>query len=109
MALLIEVFTDDWQPMGEISASDPPGSFSHNPEDGPREMLMFYCHGDRSTIERSLGGGDAETGPYRIVTSIGTELVAELRDGESHEMFIRPDNYREERLEGRRVRFTHRS
>jgi hypothetical protein len=49
-----------------------------------REVYIFRCEGDHSTIKRSVGGYDYEHGPMRLIGTIDLELVARL-DAESPE------------------------
>jgi hypothetical protein len=92
-----------WRLIGRVSPGDLPGSMSHNPELGGREVFQFACLGDYSVLYRSVAGADAEVGPLRTVRSLGQELVARLDPGEKAELWIRTD--RMERPA--RIRFRH--
>lgn len=90
----------------------PPGTMSHNPPDGPREVFMFGPNDDdtETVIFRVDPDTTLETNANPFTRILGVaidrlEEVARLRRGESFEMAIRPDT-----AKGRhpyRVRFRH--
>jgi hypothetical protein len=88
---------------GELRTGDPPGSLSHNPPEGQRQIILFSCHGDHSLIRRSTGGADVELGAGRVVGSLGYEEMAKLHAGERFECLVLPDK----RTRAMRVRFRH--
>lgn len=106
MSLLVERYTPErkgWRRLGELHADGPPGSISHNPTEGPRELIMFSCQGEHSLITRSVAGVDAEIGAARVITSVGTETIARLEPGKQLELMLRIDNV----AMPQRIRFRH--
>lgn len=80
-------------PFGEVKPTDPSGSMSNNLPNGRRELIILTCAPDdsHSRIERSPENLDLVKGPGRVIWATHTELIAVLRDGESHEMEIHTD------------------
>jgi hypothetical protein len=104
--LVVERYTPTahgWRSLGELGPDGPPGSLSHNPPDGDRELVVFECHGDHSTIARSVLGVDYEAGPLRGVGTAGLETIARLGPGQKLELLLVTDGARMPQ----RVRFTH--
>jgi hypothetical protein len=102
--LVVEVaIRRGWNQAGLLHAGDPPGSLSHNPPEGQRQIILFSCHGDHSLIRRSTGGADIELGAGRVVGTLGYEEMAKLRAGEHFECLLLPDK----RTRAMRVRFRH--
>jgi hypothetical protein len=106
--LKLEIYTQNknWIKVGELRAGDQPGSVSDNKPDGSRDVYMFECSPDdsKSTIYRSKAGIDTEIGPMRTLTTVGAEVIKELkRGGDPYEMRIKTDKSPEARL----IRFTH--
>jgi hypothetical protein len=66
---------------------------SNNLPDGRRELIIMSCAPDdsHSKIERSPENLDRIIGPGREILATHTELIAVLKDGESHEMEISTD------------------
>lgn len=75
---------------------------SHNTPEG-RQIIKFACHGDHSTVERSIGGVDAEVGPLRTISTVGFEELRRLEAGEEWETWLQPDTANRPVL----VRFRH--
>ncbi len=98
-----------WLPIAELGPHDREGSISDN-QPGGRDVILFRCDGHRSVIHRSAAGADFDLGsltgrPIRaVIPSGGLDLIAELTDGQWHEMDVRTD-----RGISRRVRWTHRA
>jgi hypothetical protein len=91
--LLYEIGTEaagKWAKLATLTPDDPPGSISQNTPDG-RDVIMFYCGGDHSVVERSLGGGDIEVDAMRVVTTAGTERLATLKPGQTYEADVVSD------------------
>lgn len=106
MSLVIERYAPEqkgWQQLGELVADGPPGSLSHNPTEGPRELIMFSCQGEHSLITRSIAGVDTEIGLARMVSTVGTEPIAHLEAGQKLELMLRLDNV----AMPQRIRFRH--
>ena len=105
--LKIEVYgRDTWAKVGDIKPGNPSGSISNNNPNGSRDVYVFECLPDNSgsVIYRSKGGCDAETGRARVLSTIGTEVVRELKRGDlPYEMEVKTDRS----AETRRIRFTH--
>lgn len=76
-----------------MTPSDPPGSISTNLPGGGRDVIMFQCCGGYSLIERSVSGADAldDQGAVRVIATAGTEVLARLLPGQSHEMTVTSD------------------
>ncbi len=89
----LSIIKDEWVPFGEVKPNDPPGSMSNNLPNGGRELIIFSCARDdsHSKVERSPENLDLVKGPGRTIWNTHTELIATLRDGESHEMEIHTD------------------
>lgn len=105
MSLIVELYAPSqkgWHQIGELNEGEPPGSLSHNPPEGAREMVVFSCHGDYSTVERSRCGVDREVGPIRGITSTGFETLAQLGAGQKIDLMLIPDG-----AGPTRVRFRH--
>lgn len=85
--------TDRWAEAATLASSDPPGSISTNLPDGGRDVIMFRYCGGHSLIERSVGGVDglADHGAARVIATDGTEVLARLLPGQSHEMTVTTD------------------
>lgn len=84
---------DCWAELATLTVSDPPGSFSTNLPEGGRDVIMFQCCGGYSLIERSVSGADtlADHGATRVIATAGTEVLARLLPGHSHEMTVTTD------------------
>ncbi len=84
-----------WLPLSAPLLSGEAGSFSDNTDDGRREVYHFSCHADTAMISRSKGGVDENVGPMRLSYLLdGLEIIATLRDHETHTMQIKPDGQR---------------
>ena len=93
-----------WVTLGELTPESQPGSVTDSAEGGSRRIIVFRCDGDRSVISCSAAGFDFEDGPDRVVIPAGgLEVLAELRDGQSHELDVTSESGREYR-----ARWTHR-
>jgi hypothetical protein len=111
MPLKMELLTHDSGviPFMMVSPGAPPGSFSHNPKSGPRDIFMVACARDdsHSMIWRSPGGVDIAKGGVREI--IGFEdlaawpVVKRIEPGEAYDLTLRPDNRQTEIT----IRFTH--
>lgn len=107
--LNIEVFhpvEKKWIKVGEVKPTDLPGSISNNKTDDSRDLYLFECESDdsKSIIYRSKFGADGKIGNnLREIISSGSEVIKELKKGETHEMKIKTDKNQESRL----IRFTH--
>lgn len=104
--LLFQIWPPDgtgWATLDRLTPASPEGSITSMTGDGGRDVLLFRCEGERSVIWRSAGGVDFEDGPNRVVMPLkGREMLAELYDGQSHELDITSDALREYR-----ARWTH--
>lgn len=74
----------------------PPGTMSHNPPDGPREVFMFGPNDDDTEtvifrVNQPNFEENVETLRVLAIPKGSLEEVARLRRGESFEMAIRPD------------------
>lgn len=80
-------------PFGEVKPTDPAGSMSNHLPNGKRELIILTCAPDdsHSKVERNLENMDLTNGPNRLIGFTHTDLIATLRDGESHEMEIHTD------------------
>ena len=112
MGLRLEVYdpaTDQWVKLSlYLTPGDRPGSMSHNPQEGVRELYYFDCAEDdsHSTIYRSPLGIDIVEGQTRMVINerSGWETVTELKDRDKpYVMTFKID----QDSQGRLVRFTH--
>ena len=92
MPLLVEVADAHgaWSAVHLIPAGDPDGSISNNQPAG-RDIILFRCERDRSVIYRSAAGFDMEVAGGRIVTMLGTEVLAVLGPGDSFELPVISD------------------
>lgn len=79
-----------WMPLATLTPSDPPGSISQNAP-ARRDVIMFYCAGGHSVVERSVLGADTEAGAMRVITTAGTERLATLKPGQSYEADVVSD------------------
>lgn len=91
--LLYEIGTEaagKWAKLATLTPDDPPGSISQNTPAG-RDVIMFYCAGGYSVIERSVLGADTEIGAMRAITTAGTERLATLKPGQTYEADVVSD------------------
>lgn len=87
---MIEVKSGEgWRSIGQVPG-DRSGSLSNNTPTG-REVIHFTCHGEHSTIERSIGGVDTEIGLLRKTLTVGLEELARLGAGDVHELDLQTD------------------
>lgn len=92
MPLIVEVNTGvfGWTRAAVLNPGDPVGSVS-DCHDGRRDVILFRCEPERSVIYLSAAGADYESGPERIVVTLGTRELAVLADGESFERAVTTD------------------
>lgn len=112
MPLIVEIRRGgEWRPLGpapEIPDGQLDGgaTISHNAPAG-RQIYWFACHGQHSTIKRSVLGVDQELGPHgmiRMLTTLDLETVVQLDEtNPSCEFWIHTDQMREPH----RIRFRH--
>lgn len=89
--LLYEICTEGaWVPLVTLAPGDPPGSISQNSL-ATRDVIMFYCAGGYSVVERSVLGADTEVGAMRAISTAGTERLATLTAGQSYEADVVSD------------------
>ena len=79
-----------WMTLATLTPDDPPGSISQNTL-ATRDVIMFYCAGGHSVIERSVLGADTEIGAMRAITTAGTERLATLNLGQTYEADVVSD------------------
>lgn len=79
-----------WRQVGPPLTSGGIGSVSHIGPDNRREVIVFACHGDTSTIALApIGSTVIEVGLVRRIESAGLDIIATLADGEEFEMIVR--------------------
>jgi hypothetical protein len=102
---IIDPVTEAVRTLGELYPGDAPGSFSHFPPDGSRQIILFQCEADDSSsvIYKSEGRIDIEYGSLREEHSIGIEEIARISSGESFDLPIKTGNLKQEIT----VRFSH--
>jgi hypothetical protein len=85
--------TDRWKQVATLTPSDPAGSVSTNLPGGGRDVILFSCCGGYSLILRSVSGADTLAGhdAVRVIATEGTEVLARLLPGQSHEMTVASD------------------
>src|ERR1700752_4882599 len=93
MSLKVEIaHSGGWRLIGELHEADPPGSMTHNPPEGARQVVLFTCCGQYSLIERSRGGGDITYGTTRAVAPAdGPDKLPRRGAGEQLGLLLRPD------------------
>lgn len=70
-----------WVSIGSVCENEPPGSITSKPPYAPREVFVFGWYEGGPGVWRSIGGVDVETAAVREITSVGFELLADLRAG----------------------------
>lgn len=99
MPTLLEVLAPDgsWRPAGPPVWPGPPGSISHNPPDGPREVYLFGPADDdsHSVVFRTASDGvlEGDDGVVRVLGWKPARLseVAQLGPGETFELVVQTD------------------
>lgn len=91
--LIVEVLTHGhWNEVGRHLPGQQPGSMSDS-RGGVRQILLFQCTGEESSIYRLALGVDVEVGQLRLLPKPleASEVIATLRSGQSTTITVKTD------------------